>query len=93
MTVYINTHIVCTKTEFNFIATIYRHTPIYEKGSKSQASNYIPISLTSKVVKVLESTIRDCICSFLTDNKLLTAKQHGFSKAIAIMPNAVKEDH
>ena len=25
--------------------------------------------------------IRDCICAFLTDNELLTDKQHGFSKA------------
>ena len=56
-------------------------TPIHKKGARSQASNYRPISLTSQVFKVLESTIRDYIGSFLTDNKLLTDKQHGFSKA------------
>ena len=56
-------------------------TPIHKKGSRNQASNYRPISLTSQVVKVLESIIRDHLCSFLTDNELLTDKQHGFSKA------------
>ena len=51
-------------------------TPIHKKDSKSQAPNYRsrPTSLISQIVKVLESIIRDCICSFLTDNdhELLT---------------------
>ena len=34
-----------------------------------------PISLTSQVVKVLESIIRDYICSFLTNNELLINRQ------------------
>ena len=32
-------------------------TPIHKKGSRSQPSNYRPISLTSQVVKVLKSII------------------------------------
>jgi len=46
--------------------------PVHKKGSRSQASNYRPISLTSQVVKVLESIIiiRVSICSFLTDELL-----------------------
>ena len=50
-------------------------TPIHKKGSKSQASNYRPISLTSQVVKVLKSIIRDCIYSFLNENELATNKE------------------
>ena len=65
-------------------------TPIHKKGLKSQASNYRPISLTSQVVKLLESIIRDCICAFLTDNELLTDKQHGFSKARSCLTNLLE---
>ncbi|KAI0241542.1 hypothetical protein LSAT2_023838, partial [Lamellibrachia satsuma] len=35
-------------------------TPIYKKkGTKSQTSNYRPVSLTSQVSKVMEAIIRD----------------------------------
>ena len=65
-------------------------TPIHKKGSRSQASNYRPISLTSQVVKVLESIIRDYICSFLTNNKLLTDKQCEFCKARSCLTNLLE---
>ena len=62
-------------------------TPIHKKGSRSQVSNY---RLTSKVVKVLESIIRDCICSCLTNNELLTDKQHGFCETRSCLTNLLE---
>ena len=40
-------------------------TPIHKKGSKVQPSNYRPISLTSQVVRLIESIIREQLWDFL----------------------------
>ena len=53
-------------------------TPIYKKGVKSDPNNYRPISLTSQVVKVLESLLRDDILKFLLNHRALSEHQHGF---------------
>lgn len=53
-------------------------TPIFKKGSKKDPYNYRPISLTSIVVKVLESVIRDSVIEHMTSNNLLAEQQHGF---------------
>lgn len=53
---------------------------MFKKGSRLDPSNYIPVSLTCIVCKVLESLIRDSIIFYLTENKLLTDCQHGFRK-------------
>ena len=55
-------------------------TPIFKKGSRSQASNYRPVSLTSQVVKILESIVKDSINEFVANNQMLTPHQHGFCK-------------
>ena len=50
--------------------------PVHKKGSKSEVSNYRPISLTSLVMKINERIIRDELllrCSHLIDQR-----QHGF---------------
>ena len=52
-------------------------TPIYKKGSKHLACNYRPVSLTSTVVKVMESIIKTNI-EHLNSNNLLTSHQFGF---------------
>ena len=52
--------------------------PIFKKGSKVKANNYRPISLTSPLVKILESIIRTKIMEYLTDNNIVTHYQHGF---------------
>ena len=52
--------------------------PIIKKGSKTEANNYRPISLTSQLMKVLESLIRDKIIQYLMDNNIVTHYQHGF---------------
>ena len=53
-------------------------TPIHKKGSHHLASNYRPVSLTSTVVKVMESIIKSNVLEHLTSNNLLTSHQFGF---------------
>ena len=49
--------------------------PIHKSGSRHLPNNYRPIRLTSTVVKLLESIVRD---SHLIDNNLVSDQQHGF---------------
>ena len=51
---------------------------LHKKGSKHQASNYRPVSLTSVVGKMLEAIVKDHIMYHLTTNNLLSDYQHGF---------------
>ena len=53
-------------------------TPIFKSGTKSEAKNYRPISLTSHVCKVLESIIKDQVVDYLTKCNLINLSQHGF---------------
>jgi len=54
-------------------------TPILKKGNHTVASNYKPISLTSPVIKMIESIIRDKIMKHMVANNLFTPYQHGFT--------------
>lgn len=54
--------------------------PIYKSGSRSDPSNYRPISNTSITCKILERLITDHIHTIWSENKWLTEKQHGFRK-------------
>ena len=53
-------------------------TPIYKKGNKTKVNNYRPVCLTSVVIKILESIIRDALSNYITNNNLLSPNQHGF---------------
>ena len=53
-------------------------TPIFKKGSRTNKSNYRPVSLTSVVCKQMESIIRDHVMQYILDNDILTKCQHGF---------------
>jgi len=55
-------------------------TPIFKSGSKVSPENYTPVSLTSQVVKVLESLVRSKMMNFPDENKIITNCQHGFIK-------------
>ena len=52
--------------------------PIHKKGSRRKAGNYRPVSLTSIVVKVLESLVRDAILDHMMEHGLFSDDQHGF---------------
>ena len=53
-------------------------SPLFKKGSRCEAGNYRPVTLTSHVVKVYERVIRKHMVDYLETNSLLTDKQHGF---------------
>ena len=54
--------------------------PIFKKGSKSDASNYRPISLTSVLCKLCEHILHSTIITHLANHKILSDAQHGFRK-------------
>eukprot|EP00795_Rhopilema_esculentum_P007269 gene7269-12956_t len=53
-------------------------TPIYKKGKKDQKENYIPISLTSVVCRIMERLIKNVLTDHLLENKSFTPGQYGF---------------
>jgi len=52
--------------------------PIFKKGQRNQASNYRLISLTSLVVKMLESIIQSELVKIFDEQGILNGEQHGF---------------
>ena len=55
-----------------------RISAIHKKGSKSQANNYRPVSLTSIACKTMEKIIRNHVTEHINKNDLFTDKQFGF---------------
>lgn len=62
-----------------------RVTPIHKKGSKTEASNYRPISLTSILCKLYEKIIRDRVFSSVGDK--ISQYQHGFVTSKSCLSN------
>ena len=54
--------------------------PIFMKGSKSDACNIRPISLTSVLCNLCEHILHSTILTHLAINKVLSDAQHGFRK-------------
>ena len=65
-------------------------TPVFKKGSRSCASNYRPISLTSVICKLLESLLLDGITSHLASQSLLKLSQHGFMQHRSCLTNLLE---
>ena len=51
-------------------------TPIFKKGSRTNPANYMPISLTSVVCKMLEGLLRDHLMVHLSNHLLLSDHQY-----------------
>ena len=54
--------------------------PLFKKGSKTEPSNYRPISLLSLLSKAFERVVLDQTEEFLSLNKVLYDYQSGFRK-------------
>ena len=65
-------------------------TPIFKKGSKFEAGNYRPVSLTSIVCRAMESVIKDSIVEHLMDNDLIYGSQHGFIPKRSCLTNLLE---
>jgi hypothetical protein len=61
--------------------------PIFKKGDKFDPGNYRPVSLTSLVVKIMESIIYDTTIKFLVKHHVIPDNQHGFMPANSITSN------
>ncbi len=58
-----------------------------EKCNKSQPGNYRPISLTSVIYKLMETTIRDKVVNYLEENKLIKDSYYGFRNTRLCLTN------
>ena len=52
--------------------------PLYKKESRVLASNYRPVSLTSIVVKLLETIVKPILLNHLICNNIIHDRQSGF---------------
>ena len=53
-------------------------TPVHQSGSKSDTSNYRPISVLPVFAKIQEKAVHEMVYSFLLKHKLLSSYQYGF---------------
>jgi len=65
-------------------------TPIFKKGSRSDPSNYRPISLTSICCKILESLIRHSLTAFLEEKSFISKKQYAFISDRSCLTNLLE---
>jgi hypothetical protein len=65
-------------------------TPLFKKGSKLEAVNYRPVSLTSVCCKLMEGIVRDELMEYFYENKLISKQQHGFVKRRACVTNLLE---
>ena len=63
--------------------------PIFKKGSKGEAGNYRPVSLTSVPCKVMETIVKDKLVEHLEENNLIRTSQHGFLKGKSCATNLI----
>jgi hypothetical protein len=59
---------------------IVKVIPIFKSGSKSDPSNYRPISLLNIFSKIFEKAINSRILNFLSKHNILNINQFGFRK-------------
>ncbi|XP_065650423.1 uncharacterized protein LOC136078574 [Hydra vulgaris] len=53
-------------------------TPLFKEGSRLDAANYRPVSITSAPCKVMEKIIREQITKYLEKTTSISHNQHGF---------------
>lgn len=65
-------------------------TPIFKKGSKNDANNYRPVSLTSIICKIMESIIKDAVLEHVENSHLVSDNQHGFTRRRSCLTNLLE---
>ena len=65
-------------------------TPIFKRGSKGDAGNYRPVSLTSVICKVMESILKDALMGHIVTNHILNESQHGFLSGKSCLTNLLE---
>ena len=65
---------------FSDSCKIAKLKPFFRKGSKTNPSNYRPISLLPFIFKIIEKLIHEQTSSFLSNNEILYNNQSGFRK-------------
>ena len=65
-------------------------TPLFKKGSKMEASNYRPVSLTSVPCKLMERVVKGLMTKHLHDHGLIAVEQHGFVANRACVTNLLE---
>ena len=77
------TEIFCQSLGDDQIPSDWRNVdvaPVFKKGNRNLAENYIPVSLTCVCGKLLEHIITSHIQTHLDQHKILSTFQHGFRK-------------
>ena len=62
-------------------------TAVHKKGSRDEASNYRPISLTCICSKVMETLVNRQLVQHLLNNNILSRYQHGFTYGRSCLTN------
>ena len=65
-------------------------SPIFKKGSKKEAGNYRPVSLTCHAGKILEKILKEEIVQYLESNNLIYDSQHGFRQKRSCLTNLLE---
>ena len=63
---------------------------VFKKGSKGDPGNYMPISLTCILCKIMEGLVRDAMIEFLISNNLICSSQHGFLPGRSTLTNLLE---
>ena len=66
------------KGEFPEQLKVAEITAIHKGKSKSDATNYRPVSLTSVMAKTLEKCVKKRLVEYLEKNNMINTNQHGF---------------
>jgi hypothetical protein len=63
---------------------------VFKKGSKGDRGNYMPISLTCILCKIMEGLVRDAMIEFHISNNLICSSKHGFLPCRSTLTNLLE---
>jgi len=64
-------------------------TPVFKKGKKEDPGSYRTASLTSILGKVMEQLILDVISKQVQEKRVISSRQHGFTKGKSCLTNLI----